>query len=146
MFDGEELRGFLRQAAWVAVNEYEWHMLRSRTGFVESEVASHVRALIVTRGAEGSIIYAGEDRFVIPPARVRAEVDPTGCGDAFRAGIIHGLLHGLDWPTTGRVASLLGALKIEVRGTQNHRFTAGDIATRYAESFGKSYVLAHAHE
>ena len=77
----------------------------------------------MTRGAEGSVIYAKGREIAIPAAKPKAVVDPTGCGDAYRAGLIHGLLHGLDWETTGRIASLLGAIKIESRGTQNHRFT-----------------------
>ena len=63
-------------------------------------------------------------------------MDPTGCGDAYRAGLIHGLLHGLDWAVTGRIASLLGALKIATRGTQNHRFTRSEFATHYRAAFG----------
>ncbi len=142
MFDGPELRQFVDQATWVAMNDYEWHMLQERTGFSVANVTERVQAVIVTRGAEGSTIYRAEGTEVIPPAVPQAVVDPTGCGDAYRAGIIHGLLHGLSWPVTGRVASLMGALKIEVRGTQNHRFTMSEFRTRYLQSFGEP--LAHA--
>jgi adenosine kinase len=136
MFNGEELRAFIKQASWVAVNDYEWHLLHDRTGFTEVEVASQVRALIVTRGAEGSTIYVGNDHIAIPPAKAVKVIDPTGCGDAYRAGLLHGLLNNLDWPTTGRIASLMGALKIEVRGTQNHRFTRSEFDSRYRQHFG----------
>jgi len=142
MFSGEELRAFIKRATWVAVNDYEWHMLNERTGFNESEIASQVRALIVTRGAEGSTIYASDERFVIPAAQAHRVVDPTGCGDAYRAGLLHGLLNGLDWPSTGRIASLMGAIKIEVRGTQNHRFTRSEFYSRYQQNFNARLVMA----
>ena len=142
MFSGEELRAFIKRATWVAVNDYEWHMLNERTGFNESEIANQVRALIVTRGAEGSTIYASDERFVIPAAQAHRVVDPTGCGDAYRAGLLHGLLNGLDWPSTGRIASLMGAIKIEVRGTQNHRFTRSEFYSRYQQNFNARLVMA----
>ena len=145
MFDGDELRRFIEQASWVAVNEYEWHLLQSRTGLSIADVTARVKALIITRGAEGSSIHLRNQREIIPPAKPLALVDPTGCGDAYRAGIIHGLLHGLSWPVTGRIASLMGALKIEVRGTQNHRFTLQQFAARYEESFGQPFELGAAH-
>jgi adenosine kinase len=136
MFDGDNLKAFIAQASWLAVNDYEWQVVQQRTGWTETQVLEHVHALIVTRGAEGSVIHTREGQVAIPTAKARAVVDPTGCGDAYRAGLLHGLLHGRDWPTTGRIASLLGALKIESRGTQNHRFTADEFAARYRENFG----------
>jgi adenosine kinase len=135
MFSGEELERFVELADWVAVNDYEWQLVQQKTGWGVPNVLQHVHALIVTRGAEGSIIYTREGEIAIPSARPEAVVDPTGCGDAYRAGLLHGLLHGLDWPTTGRIASLLGAIKIESRGTQNHRFTAAQFQERLARSF-----------
>lgn len=137
MFGGEELKAFIQQATWLAVNDYEWQVLQQKTGWGAAEVLRHVEALIVTRGAEGSVIHTRSGDVVIPCARPKAVVDPTGCGDAYRAGIIHGLLHGLDWETTGRIASLVGAIKIESRGTQNHRFTRAELERRYEESFGR---------
>ena len=136
MFGGEELRAFVEQATWVAVNDYEWQLMQQRTGWSVEDFAQRVEALIITRGSEGSVIHAQGREHVIPVAKPRAIVDPTGCGDAYRAGLIHGLLHGLDWATTGRIASLLGAIKIECRGTQNHRFTQAELAQRYQASFG----------
>lgn len=141
LFDGKELRQFVEQASWVAVNEYEWHLMQSRTGMSTADVTAQVKALIVTRGAEGSWIHLREGQEAIGPAVPREVVDPTGCGDAYRAGIIHGLLHGLSWPVTGRIASLMGALKVEVRGTQNHRFTLQEFAARYEQSFGQPLEL-----
>ena len=136
MFSGEELRAFIGQATWVAVNDYEWQLVQEKTKLSAADIAGQVRALIVTRGAEGSVIHVKGREIVIPPARPDAVVDPTGCGDAYRAGLLHGLLHGLDWETTGRIASLMGAIKIGARGTQNHRFTAAEFAERYRASFG----------
>jgi adenosine kinase len=138
MFDGEELRTFIAQATWVAVNDYEWQVLQQKTGWTAAQVLEQVEALIVTRGSEGSVIHTRQGEIHIPCAKAAAVVDPTGCGDAYRAGLIHGLLHGYDWETTGRIASLLGAIKIEARGTQNHSFTREQFAQRYQQAFGQN--------
>jgi adenosine kinase len=142
MFSGEELRAFIKQATWVAVNDYEWQLVQEKTKLSAGDITSQVQALIVTRGAEGSIIHTRGREIAIPAARPEAVVDPTGCGDAYRAGLIHGLLHGLDWETTGRIASLLGAIKIETRGTQNHTFTKSQFEQRYQASFGATLSLS----
>src|ERR1700722_157340 len=136
MFGGGELKTFIRQARWVALNDYEWGMLQQKTGLSVAEVAAQVEALIVTMGSEGSIIHTAGRKLRIPSATPSAVVDPTGCGDAYRAGLIHGLLHGLDWETIGRTASLMGAIKIESRGPQNHRFTRTEFDQRYRDNFG----------
>jgi adenosine kinase len=136
MFGAQELKTFVAQARWVAVNDYEWGMLQQKTGFTESDITAQVEALVVTRGAEGSIVYTQDRTLTIPCAKPKAVVDPTGCGDAYRAGLIHGLLHGLDWETTGRVASLMGAIKIESRGPQNHSFTRAEFDRRFRDNFG----------
>jgi adenosine kinase len=136
MFNGDDLRGLIAQATWLTVNDYEWQLVQQRTGWSPADVLKHVKALVVTRGAEGSTIHTPQGEIVIPAAKPEAVVDPTGCGDAYRAGLIHGLLRGLDWPVTGRIASLLGALKIATRGTQNHRITPAEFATRYRAAFG----------
>ena len=136
MFGGEELALFIDQATWVAVNDYEWQMLQQKTGLTAAQVAAKVDALIVTRGAEGSTIYTKERTWTVPAVTPRALVDPTGCGDAYRAGLIHGLLGGLDWETTGRIASLMGSMKIESRGPQNHDFTKAEFDRRYQDHFG----------
>jgi adenosine kinase len=135
MFGAEELQRLVSQSRWVAVNDYEWQVLQQRTGWSVSEITQRVAALIVTRGAGGSRIYTREAQIAIPCVPARAVVDPTGCGDAYRAGLIHGLLHGLDWRATGHIASLMGAIKIESRGTQNHRFTGAQFAQRLAAAF-----------
>ena len=142
LFDADNLKAFIAQATWLAVNDYEWQVVQQRTGWNEAKILEHVQALIVTRGAEGSVIHTRAGQIAIPTAKARQVVDPTGCGDAYRAGLLHGLLHGRDWQTTGRIASLLGALKIETRGTQNHKFTATEFAARYAENFGTALLAA----
>jgi adenosine kinase len=136
MFSGEDLRALVGRATWLTVNDYEWQAFQQRTGWSAADVVKHVKALIVTRGAEGSTIYTPAGEVVIPAAKPQAVVDPTGCGDAYRAGLLHGLLRGLDWPVTGRIASLLGALKVASRGPQNHRFSPADFASAYRAAFG----------
>jgi len=135
MFGAQELERFVAQAEWVTVNDYEWQLMQQKTGWSAADVVKKVAALIVTRGAEGSTIHTKEGDFAIPCAAPKAVVDPTGCGDAYRAGLLHGLLHGLPWQATGRIASLMGAIKIETRGTQNHRFTRAEFEQRLQESF-----------
>lgn len=136
MFDGQELERFIELADVVAVNDYEGKMLTQRTGLSEAEIAARVDAFIITRGAEGSIIMTGDERLEIPAAAPEAVVDPTGCGDAYRAGLLHGLLHEADWSTTGRIASLMGAMKVESPGTQNHVFDRECFSERFMASFG----------
>jgi adenosine kinase len=135
MFGAEDLQRFLSQARWVTVNDYEWQLLQQKSHWGVREITSRVEALIVTLGGAGSVIHSRGEEILIPAAPVREVVDPTGCGDAFRAGLIHGLLHGHDWRTTGRIASLMGAIKIESRGTQNHSFTRDEFAQRLATAF-----------
>ena len=137
MFDGEELRRFVEQASWIAVNDYEWAMLNERTGWDADAVKRRVGALIVTRGAQGSMIHTEDGDIEIPAAQPAVVTDPTGCGDAYRAGLLFGLMRGLDWPTVGRIASLMGAVKIECHGTQNHSFSMEDFEQRFEHSFGR---------
>jgi len=136
MFGGDDIKRFVEQATWVAVNDYEWELVQQKTGWTAKDIVQRVKALVVTRGAQGSVIYTAEGEVQIPCAKARAVVDPTGCGDAYRAGLLHGLLHGLDWQATGRIASLLGAIKIESLGTQNHQFTQAEFQARLKQSFG----------
>jgi adenosine kinase len=137
MFDGDDLRDFIGKATWVAVNDYEGQMLQERTGWGAEEIAKKVRAYIVTRGAEGSLIYADGTCISIPTAKPAAIIDPTGCGDAYRAGLLYGLMNELDWDTTGRVASLMGSIKIAHSGTQNHRFDMNEFKQRFRAAYGR---------
>ncbi len=139
MFSGPELIAFIEQASYVAANDYEFEMLMDRTGLSLPEIAAKLDALIVTRGENGSEIYAGGVRHAIPCVAASAVQDPTGCGDAFRAGLLFGIVNGYDWPTTGRIASILGAIKIAHQGGQNHSFSASEIAERFEAAFGYRY-------
>lgn len=136
LFNGEELLAMVRQADYVTLNDYEAQLLQARTGRTLAQLAEEADALIVTKGAEGSDIYVHGKVLAIPTAPVSQVVDPTGCGDAFRAGLLYGIVNDMDWETTGRLASLMGAIKIESRGGQNHAPSQMEIETRFAESFG----------
>ncbi|QNA90422.1 carbohydrate kinase family protein [Massilia sp. Dwa41.01b] len=136
MFSGEELLTFIEQATYLAANDYEIEMVMDRTRLSLDEIAARLEALIVTRGEKGSEIYAGGQRHDIPAVPAAAIVDPTGCGDAYRAGLLYGIAQGYDWPTTGRLASLLGSIKIAHQGGQNHKFTPSEIAEKFEAAFG----------
>lgn len=139
MFDGEDLLRFIDQADWVAVNDYESQLVQDRTGLSIESLAERVQAIIVTRGAEGSVIYTGGEALSIPAVAPDALVDPTGCGDAYRAGLLYGLIHDLDWDRTGRIASLMGSIKVASPGTQNHSFTMDEFRQRYRDAFDSDF-------
>lgn len=139
LFDDAELRRFIRQATWLASNDYEWELIAERTGMTIDDALEEVRAVIVTRGKEGSTIYARDGRVDVPAVAAPEAKDPTGCGDAYRAGLLYGLANDLDWQTTGRIASLLGAIKIATDGTQNHSFSLEELRRRYREAFGGGF-------
>lgn len=136
MFSGAELESLVGMASYLAVNDYEGELLQERTGKTLEELSRQVDALIVTLGARGSLILTNGQRTEIPGVKAEVVVDPTGCGDAYRAGLLYGIVNELDWPTTGRLASLLGAIKVAKRGGQNHHFSRDEIAQRYQEQFG----------
>ena len=139
MFDGDDLRRFIDMATYVTVNDYEARLVEERTGESIEVLARKVKAFIVTRGAEGSTVWTGGVRHEIPSVEPEAVVDPTGCGDAYRAGLLYGIVNGIDWQLTGRLASLIGALKIAKRGAQNHHFTRAEIETRFKDEFGTAF-------
>ena len=141
MFSGTELLTFIEQAAYVTVNDYEAKMLQDKTGKTLEQIAQRVKALIVTLGADGSLIHASGRQIAIPTPKPQSVIDPTGCGDAYRAGLLHGIQQGWDWETTGRLASLMGSLKIASRGGQNHRYTRDELAGLYQRHFGHSIML-----
>jgi adenosine kinase len=138
MFDGQDLDRFASQATWLAFNDYEAKLMQERTGKSPEQLARQVEAVIVTRGGEGSTIYTAGAEIDIPLASAQHLVDPTGCGDAYRGGLLYGLQNGLDWDVTGRIASLMGAIKIEHAGTQNHGLSRADFDARFKETFGFS--------
>jgi len=137
MFSGEELLACLQRARYCTVNDYEARLLCEKTGLTLDALARRVDALVVTRGAEGSQIYTDGGRIDIPSVRPDRVVDPTGCGDAYRAGLLYGLAHGYDWLRCGRLAAVLGAIKIAHRGGQNHAPSRAEIAARYLAAFGE---------
>jgi len=138
MFSGEELLEFMQMASYVALNDYEARMLQDKTGYTLQQLASMVKAMAVTEGADGSVIYVDGAPLRIPSVKPTAVLDPTGCGDAYRAGLLYGIAQGLDWNTTGRLASLMGSIKIASRGGQNHQLTREEIGMRYREAFGQA--------
>lgn len=134
MFNGEELLHFIEMATYLAVNDYEAQVLQDKTGLNLTQLAEKVEALIVTLGGQGSNIYADSQRFEIPCVKADKIVDPTGCGDAYRAGLLYGIANGWDWPTCGRLASTMGAIKIASRGGQNHKPTRAEIEAIYTQA------------
>ncbi len=138
MFSGSELMTFLEQATYLTLNDYECKLLQEKTGKSLKQLVAQVEALIVTKGGEGSDIHVGNKVHAIPAAKTGPLVDPTGCGDAYRAGLLYGIAQGMDWEVTGRMAALLGAIKIEQHGTQNHTFDRDAFAARYKQSFGQA--------
>lgn len=135
MFDGNDLEWFIDKATYVAVNDYEAGMLEEKTGLSREQIGEKVEALIVTKGGNGSVIYANEE-VTIEPVKPAAVKDPTGCGDAYRAGLITGLSEGKDWKTAGRMASLMGSLKVASTGPQNHSFSRAEFAKMFKDAFG----------
>ncbi len=140
MFEGEELARFVALASYVTVNDYESRLLEERTGRALGELAGDVEALVVTKGAQGSDIHVDGQVVTVPAAAVPRAVDPTGCGDAYRAGLLYGLAAGLDWERIGCIASLCGAIKIESHGTQNHHFSREEFAARLTAAYGVEFA------
>jgi adenosine kinase len=138
MFTGAELREFIGLADYLAVNDYEGKMLEEKTGRSLQDMAREVKALVYTQGAKGSMVLAGGQRHEIPCVQADSVVDPTGCGDAYRAGLLYGISHGWDWPTTGKLGSVMGAIKIAHRGGQNHSPARDEIEARFKRAFGYS--------
>ena len=138
LFNGQELRVFIDQADYVVVNDYESNLLQQRTGWSEKDIVERTKAYITTQGPRGAVIHTPEKTFNIPPAHERRVTDPTGCGDAFRAGLLFGIENGYDWLTIGRMGNLMGALKVEHPGTQNQRFDFAEFNDQFKQQFGYS--------
>ncbi len=139
LFDGDDLKKFIDQATWMAVNDYEYELVQDRTGMDAREIASKLEALVITKGEKGSEIYADDTMYHIPVVEAEKVVDPTGCGDAYRAGLLYGLTNDLDYQTSGRIASLLGSIKIASAGTQNHYISKKDFRQKFLDEFGYSF-------
>ena len=140
MFSGDDLKHFIDLATYVAVNDYEAELLMARTGWTLEQIAQQVSALIVTRGEQGAEIFTGGQKIDIPCVPAATIADPTGCGDAFRAGLLFGLTKGMDWATTGRLSSLMGSIKIASQGPQNHAPSLAEIEERFHQSFGYRFA------
>ena len=138
LFSKDELMTFLDQATWCVMNDYESQLMMNTTGESINTLAQQVDALIVTRGGEGSVVYTDGDEIEIPTVNVDQAIDPTGCGDAYRAGLLLGLQKGWDWQTSGRVGSLIGAIKVQQEGTQNHQFSIDEFAQQYETHFERA--------
>ena len=138
MFNGEELLNFVELADYVALNDYEAQLIQDRTGKTLAELSKRVKALVVTLGANGSTILIDGKPIDIPPVKPKQVVDPTGCGDAFRSGLLYGIVNGLDWKSSGHLASFMGALKVAHRGAQNHSLLREEIAQQLRTEFGFS--------
>ena len=139
MFSGPELLELVEMASYLAVNDYEGEMLAQRTGLSLATIAQRVKALIVTKGAQGADIYSSGKCIAIPSVPAAKVVDPTGCGYAFRGGLLFGLENGLDWETTGRLASLMGSIKITHQGPQNHLMSKDQISDHFKSAFGFAF-------
>ncbi|MEF8734787.1 MAG: carbohydrate kinase family protein [Candidatus Accumulibacter meliphilus] len=136
MFSGDELMNFMQLATYACFNDYEAKLLCDRSNRSIERLADEVEALIVTLGGEGSQIYSKGVCHDIPCVQAATVVDPTGCGDAYRSGLLYGIAAGWDWQKTGRLAAVMGAIKIAHRGGQNHRPTRKDIADQFSKAFG----------
>ena len=136
MFTAEELITFIEHASYIAVNDYEAKLLQDKTGLTVEKITSKVKAFIVTKGAHGSEIYTGDEMIKIDAIKASNLVDPTGCGDAFRSGLIYGISAGWDWHKTGKLASVMGAIKIRFEGGQNHQPTIHDIEALFGQVLG----------
>ena len=140
LFDGDDLKTFIRQANWVVANDYEFQLIRERTGLSTEEIAGQVEALIITRGGDGSTLVTSSGEEHIETVKPTAILDPTGCGDAYRSGLLYGLLNNLDLTTGCRIGSVMGALKVAVQGPQNHSHTLEEIVERFKQAYGYSFI------
>jgi adenosine kinase len=138
MFSGKELAELIELADYIAVNDYEGKLLEEKTGRTLDSIARAVSALVITLGAQGSRVLAGGQRHDIPCVEADKLADPTGCGDAYRAGLLYGLARGWDWQSTARLGAVMGAIKIAHRGGQNHAPSREEIEQRFRRAFGYS--------
>jgi adenosine kinase len=140
-FDGDELMKFIEQANWILLNQKEWEIMQQRVHLTIEQVAARVQGLIITLGSQGAMIYAQGTTYEIPPAQAKAINDPVSCGDAFCAGLLYGLFKDADWSTIGRIASLMGAIKVEHHGSQSHQFNLDNFKARFKKNFGYALIL-----
>jgi adenosine kinase len=137
----EQLVDGIQGARVLIVNDYEFSMIRNRTGLGEGDVRAMVDVLVITHGERGSSIQTRDGRCDIPPVPPRHVADPTGVGDAYRAGLMTGMRHGLPWDVAGRMGSLAATYVLEEHGTQRHHYTLDSFVRRYTEHFGDGSPL-----
>ena len=140
LFDGDDLKAFIRQANWLVANDYEFQLIQERTGMSKEAVAAQLEALIITQGGDGSLLITSAGEEHIKPVKPTAILDPTGCGDAYRAGLIYGLLDNLDLVTSCRIGSVMGAIKVAVQGPQNHAPSLDEIVDCFQNAYGYSFI------
>jgi adenosine kinase len=139
--NGEELAEGVSGSKITVVNEYEFEMLKNKTGWTDDQVAAKTQVLIVTLGEKGSRIREGELVVEVPAVPARRQADPTGVGDAYRAGLIKGFLMKMSWERAGQIGSLAATYVLEEHGTQNHQYTLQEFCERFREVFGVTMQL-----
>lgn len=140
-FDGEQLLEGLEGSRLLAVNEYELSLIQDKTGLSADSLLDHTHGLLLTRGAKGALLRVDGQEYHIPPAPPRAIVEPTGAGDAFRAGLLRGMQLGLPWDICGRMGALAAAYVLESFGPQGHRFNTAEFVARYRQHFDDEGAL-----
>ncbi len=140
MFDSEELLSFIKQASWIVVNDYESELLQTKTKLTLAEITVKVEALIVTKGAEGSELHTSTGVHMVPGVTATEVVDPTGCGDSFRAGVLYALTHELSLKVGLRLGNIIGSIKVAHKGTQNHHFTLAELTEIYQREYGETLM------
>ncbi|MDE2078790.1 MAG: carbohydrate kinase family protein [Patescibacteria group bacterium] len=138
---GDDLKNGIEGTAALTVNDYELELVKEKTGWSEGDILEHAEALVVTLGEQGSRITTKEATIDIPAAKTTGVVDPTGAGDAYRAGFVAARAKGLSLEIAGKAGSVAACYAIEATGTQNHSFTTEEFATRYAENFNETITL-----
>ena len=141
LFSSDELFSFIKDASWAIFNLSEWNSFHKKTGLSHDDLSAYLNAHIVTDGGKGSHIYLNNESIHIPAAAIYKHSDPTGCGDAYRAGLIFGILNNLNWALSGKLASIMGGISYESQGSQNHVIKEEEIYERYTQSFGESLEL-----
>lgn len=132
-----ELLQGIEGAKILIMNDYEFEMAKKRTNLTDTDIRQMVETLIITKGEHGSIIYAEGQAYQIPAAKVDRVVEPTGGGDAYRAGLITGMMRGYPWPVCGRLGSVAAAYVLEQHGTQRHSYTRQQFAERFKQNFNE---------
>lgn len=139
VFSSDELKQLISQSTWITLNDYEWHILNKKTDLTEDDLIKQGKTIVVTHGSQPTLIHTEKEVLTIPVAKADHIADPTGCGDAFRAGFIYGLLKEMDLKTCGHIASLMGTIKVESSGTQNHAFSVDEFAEHFEKEFGYNF-------